>query len=70
MATNREKLASGVKYLAFAFPFAVAGPVLLTAGFAREGIHLFTVLGAIGMITAILLGGLGIRTLVRGFFGD
>jgi len=65
---NREKLARGVKFLAFAFPFAVAGPVMLTAGFARTGINLWVVFGALGMLVALLLGARGIQTLVRGFF--
>lgn len=65
---NREKLAQGVKLLAFAFPFAVAGPVMLTAGFARSYINLWVFFGAVGMLLALFLGARGIQTLVRGFF--
>jgi hypothetical protein len=73
MATNKELLSKGIKYLAWALPLLFIGPSLIYNAFINKqnGWH-FLVLGiGIGIcIGAVYLMFLGLKTMVRSLFND
>ena len=74
MATDKNKLAKGIKYLAGALPLLFLGPVVINSAFKNEKHPLYPYILALGIIialTAMFLIYKGINTLVKSMFdGD
>lgn len=73
MATNKELLSKGVKYLAWALPLVFIGPSLIYNAFInKQNVWHYLVL-AIGIticIGSVYLIVLGLKTMVRSLFND
>lgn len=73
MATNKEILTKGIKYLVWALPILFIGPSLIYNAFMnKQNIWHYLVLG-IGIaacIGAVYLMFLGLKTLIRSLFND
>lgn len=73
MATNKELLSKGIKYLAWALPLLFIGPSLIHNAFInKQNVWHYLVLG-IGIIAC--LGGvylmfMGLKTMTRSLFND
>ena len=73
MATNKELLSKGIKYLAGALPLLFIGPSIIHNAFInKQNVWHYLVLG-IGII--ICIGGIylmikGLKTMVRSLFND
>jgi hypothetical protein len=65
--TNKEKLMKGVRFLAIAFPFIFAGPIVLTIAFSRDEPWLL-VLAAALVLTAFYFAIRGLTTVLSAFF--
>lgn len=70
MANKKEIIVTGIKYLAITLPLLFLGPFVLTIGFraANEGNHLISGIGVFICLVAIVLGFIGVRTILRGLF--
>ena len=71
MATDKDKLLRGFRFLAVAFPFIFMGPVLLTwQGIPqyREGNYIWIIISIAFMIVAAFFGVKGLRTILSAFF--
>jgi uncharacterized membrane protein len=73
MATNKELLSKGVKYLAWALPLLFIGPSVIHNAFInKQNVWHYLVLG-IGIILCIIavyLMFLGLKTITKGIFND
>jgi hypothetical protein len=73
MATNKELLTKGIKYLAWALPLLFIGPSLIYNAFInKQNIWHYLVL-AIGIsicVGSVYLIILGLKTMVRSLFND
>ncbi|MBG6109580.1 hypothetical protein H4V97_002933 [Flavobacterium sp. CG_23.5] len=73
MATNKELLSKGIKYLAGALPLLFIGPSLIYNAFMnKENAWHYLVLG-IGIVfclTAMFLMYLGLKTIMKSLFND
>jgi hypothetical protein len=73
MATNKEVLSKGIKYLAGALPLLFIGPALIHNAFMnKQNIWHYLVL-AIGITTciaAMYLMYLGLKTIMKSLFND
>ena len=74
MATDKNILAKGVKYLAGALPLLFLGPLIINSAFKNEKHPLYPYILTLGIIialTAMFLIYKGINTLVKSMFdGD
>lgn len=73
MASDKEKIAKGIRFLAFALPLIFTGPGLYVAigvDASRQGNHLWSIISVGLMIIAVVLVVLGLRMVLRGFFQD
>lgn len=73
MASDKEKIVKGIRYLAFALPLIFTGPglyVALGVDASRQGNHLWSIISLSLMIVAVILVVLGLREVLRGFFQD
>lgn len=73
MATNKELLTQGIKYLAFALPLLFIGPALIYNAFINKenGWHyLVLAVGIIACIGAVYFMFKGLQTMVKGLFND
>lgn len=74
MATDKNILVKGIKYLAGALPLLFLGPVVINSAFKNEKHPLYPYILALGIIialTAMFLIYKGINTLVKSMFdGD
>ncbi|GAB1309532.1 hypothetical protein KH5_22150 [Urechidicola sp. KH5] len=72
MASNKEIIVSGIKYLGIALPFMLIGPILLTIGFRamNDGNYLFLIIGIVIIIAAIILAFKGVAAILNGFFNS
>ena len=71
MATDKDKLMRGVRFLAIGFPFIFMGPMLMTAmgiPYSREGNWIWFSLSILLMCTAAYLAIRGLRTILSAFF--
>lgn len=71
MATDKDKLMRGVRFLFIGFPFIFMGPALLTwAGipYMRAGNYWWFVISIILMIVAGFFGVKGLMTILSSFF--
>jgi len=74
MATDKNILAKGIKYLAGALPLLFLGPIIINSAFKNEKHPLYPyvlTLGILVALTAMFLIYKGINTLVKSMFdGD
>ncbi|MFE3866664.1 DUF6095 family protein [Flavobacterium sp. LS2P90] len=73
MATNKELLAKGIKYLAGALPLLFIGPSLIYNAFMnQENIwhYLVLAIGIIACIASMFLMFLGLKTIMKSLFND
>lgn len=71
MATNKEILSKGIRYLAFAFPMLFIGPSVIFSAFKNQG-HPFYIpvlgIGIIICLSSIYLIFKGIQTIMKSLF--
>lgn len=71
MHTNKQLLLKGIRYLAFALPLMILGPVVINSSFKNEG-HPFYIpilgLGIIFCLGFIFLVFKGIQTIMKSLF--
>ncbi|MBO9585490.1 MAG: hypothetical protein J7574_15100 [Flavobacterium sp.] len=73
MATNKQLLGKGIKYLTGALPLMFLGPTLIYNAFQNQGNnwhYLVLAIGIIACLSSMLLSFLGLKTIVRGIFND
>ena len=73
MATNKELLTQGIKYLAFALPLLFIGPAIIYNAFINKenGWHyLVLAVGITACIGAVYFMFKGLQTMVKGLFND
>lgn len=69
MASNQEVIVSGLFRLVWSFPFMFSGPALFI-GKGTTGHWFWTALAVALMLTGVVLIVVGLRKVLRGFFGD
>ena len=73
MATNKELLSKGIKYLAGALPLLFLGPALIYNAFInKQNVwhYLVLAIGIIACIAAMYLMYLGLKTIMKSLFND
>lgn len=73
MATNKELLSKGIKYLAWALPLLFIGPsVIYNAFMNKQNVWHYLVLafGIMACIGAMYLMFIGLKTIMKGIFND
>lgn len=71
MATDRDKLLKGVRFITFGFPFIFLGPIVFTvAGIPdyHKGSYVWLVVSLVFMAAAAILCVKGLRTILAAFF--
>ena len=70
MGTDRNQLIKGIKYIAICFPLIFLSPFLITIGFKaiKNNNYIFLIVGIVLFIVTIILGFIGIKTIVQSFF--
>lgn len=71
MATDKDKLMRGVRFLAIAFPFIFMGPALITLmgiPYARQGNYIWFAISVVLMCVAAYLAIRGLKTILSAFF--
>jgi hypothetical protein len=67
--SNQELIVAGLYKMAWSFPFIFIGPALFI-GKGTTGAWYWTVLSLAIMATGVFLAVWGLRTVLKGFFGD
>lgn len=73
MATNKELLSKGIKYLAGALPLLFIGPAVIHNAFMNKGNVWHYLVLAIGIgfcLTALFLAFKGLKIIMRSLFND
>lgn len=73
MATNRELLSKGIKYLAWALPLLFVGPSVIHNAFInKQNVWHYLVLavGIIACLGAVYLLFMGLKTITQAIFND
>lgn len=73
MATNKEQLSKGIKYLAWALPLLFIGPsVIYNAFMNKQNVwhYLVLAIGIMACIGAMYLMFIGLKTIMKGIFND
>lgn len=73
MATNKELLAKGVKYLSGALPLLFIGPAIIHNAFMnKQNVWHYLVLGIgiLASIAAVYFMYLGLKTIMKSLFND
>ncbi|MFM2369107.1 MAG: hypothetical protein RL619_1407 [Bacteroidota bacterium] len=73
MATNKELLSKGIKYLAGALPLLFIGPAVIYNAFMNQQNvwhYLVLAIGIIACVAAIFLMYLGLKTIMKSLFND
>lgn len=73
MATNKELLSKGIKYLASALPLLFIGPAVIYNAFMNQQNvwhYLVLVIGIIACLAAMFLMYLGLKTIMKSLFND
>jgi hypothetical protein len=73
MATNKELLSKGIKYLAGALPLSFIGPSLIYNAFMNQQNvwhYLVLAIGIIACIAAVFLMVKGLKIMMKGIFND
>ncbi len=71
MATNRDKLMNGFRFMAVGFPFIFMGPILLTwQGIPKyhQGNYIWLIVSILFMVIAAYFSVRGLRTILSAFF--
>lgn len=72
MKTNREVLAQGIKYMAWALPLLFVGPTVIYNAFINKQNnwhYLVLALGIVCSISAVYLAFKGLQTIMKSLFG-
>ncbi|MFV5685298.1 DUF6095 family protein [Flavobacterium sp. GB2R13] len=73
MATNKELLSKGIKYLAGALPLLFIGPAVIYNAFMNQQNvwhYLVLAIGIIACLAAMFLIYLGLKTIMKSLFND
>jgi len=73
MATNKELLSKGIKYLSGALPLIFIGPTLIYNAFMnKQNVwhYLVLAIGIVACIGAMYLMFLGLKTIMKSLFND
>ena len=73
MATNKELLSKGIKYLAGALPLLFLGPAVIYNAFVNQmnvWHYLVLAIGIIACLAAMLLMYLGLKIIMKSLFND
>jgi hypothetical protein len=73
MATNKEVVSKGIKYLSGALPLLFIGPsVIYNAFMNKQNVwhYLVLAIGIIACLAAMFLMYLGLKTIMKGIFND
>ncbi|WP_026729243.1 DUF6095 family protein [Flavobacterium denitrificans] len=73
MATNKQLLGKGIKYLTGALPLMFMGPSLIYNAFQNQGNnwhYLVLGIGIVACISSMVLIFLGLKIIMRGIFND
>jgi hypothetical protein len=73
MATNKELLSKGIKYLTGALPLLFIGPAVIYNAFMNQQNvwhYLVLAIGIIACLVAMFLMYLGLKTIMRSLFND
>ncbi|MDI1305154.1 DUF6095 family protein [Flavobacterium sp. ZT3R17] len=73
MATNKELLSKGIKYLAGALPLLFIGPAVIYNAFMNQQNvwhYLVLAIGIIACLAAMFLMYLGLKTIMKSLFND
>ncbi len=73
MATNKELLSKGIKYLSGALPLIFIGPTLIYNAFMnKQNVwhYLVLAIGIVACIVAMYLMFLGLKTIMKSLFND
>ncbi len=73
MATNKEVLNKGIKYLTWALPTIFIGPTLVHFAFINKLQPLYPLILGLGILlcfTAVILAFIGLKTIVKSLFND
>lgn len=72
MASNKETISKGIKFLIVALLLMFIGPFIISIGFRamNDGNYIFLIIGIIIGIIAIVAGFKGVRTILAGLFDN
>ena len=73
MATNKELIGRGVKYLAGALPLMFLGPSLIYNAFMNQHTnwhYLVLGIGIVACIASVVIAFLGLKIIMKGIFND
>ncbi|MEN2487416.1 DUF6095 family protein [Flavobacterium sp. B11] len=73
MATNRQLLGKGIKYLTGALPLMFLGPSLIYNAFQNQSNnwhYLVLGIGIVACLSSMVLIFLGLKTIMKGIFND
>ncbi|PAM95347.1 hypothetical protein B4N84_08725 [Flavobacterium sp. IR1] len=73
MATNKELIGRGVKYLAGALPLMFLGPTLIYNAFMNQHTnwhYLVLGIGIVACIASVVIAFLGLKIIMKGIFND
>ncbi|MFV8326296.1 DUF6095 family protein [Flavobacterium sp. ZS1P14] len=73
MATNKELLSKGIKYLAGALPLLFIGPAVIYNAFMNQQNawhYLVLAIGIVACLAAMFLMFLGLKTIMKSLFND
>lgn len=73
MATNKELLGKGIKYLTGALPLMFIGPVFIYNAFMNQHTnwhYLVLGIGIVACLSSMLLIFLGLKIIMKGIFND
>jgi len=73
MATNKELLSKGIKFLAYALPLLFIGPSIIYNAFMNKDSlwhYLVLAIGISACVAAVYFMFLGLKTVMKGIFND
>lgn len=73
MATNKEILNKGIKFMAWALPCLFIGPTVIHFALINKQQPVFWIVFGLGImicITGVILSFLGLKTIVKSLFGN
>ncbi len=73
MASDRDKIMHGLRFMAIALPLIFSGPALYVAlglPAARQGNYIWMGVSILLMLIAVFFTVKGLRTVLKGFFND
>jgi len=73
MATNKELIGRGVKYLAGALPLMFLGPTLIYNAFMNQHTnwhYLVLGIGIVACVASVVIAFLGLKIIMKGIFND